>query len=121
VPEEGLFFRQDWIRLAPTYPSYVNRRFFIAWDFAISEKQRADYTVGVCLLQDEHDNLYLVDLVRFKGDMERICHEFISMIQRWSQFEGRRWADLEVSEGEFASQNAGRTHLRVDRDYAGAD
>lgn len=88
VPEEGLFFRQEWIHLAPGCPSFSNRRFFIAWDFAISQKQRADYTVGVCLMQDERDNLYVVDLVRFKGDTQRITHEFIGMIQRWSRFEG---------------------------------
>ena len=62
VPEEGLFFRQEFIHLSPTKPAYHNRRFFIAWDFAISQKQRADYTVGVCLMQDEYDNLYVVRL-----------------------------------------------------------
>jgi predicted phage terminase large subunit-like protein len=100
VPEEGLFFRQEFIHLAPIHPSYSNRRFYIAWDFAISEKQRADYTVGVCLMQDEHDNLYLVDLVRFKGDMHRISSEFISMIQRWSQFDGSS-IQLGVEDGQI--------------------
>ena len=100
VPEEGLFFRQEWIHLSPNKPVYSNRRFFIAWDFAISQKQRADYTVGACLMQDEHDNLYLVDLVRFKGDTQRICHEFISMIQRWSQFEGSS-IQLGVEDGQI--------------------
>lgn len=88
VPEEGLFFRQEWIHKAPACPSFRNRRFYIAWDFAISQKQRADYTVGVTLMQDEHDNLYVVDLKRFKGDTHRITNEFIAMIQRWSQYDG---------------------------------
>jgi predicted phage terminase large subunit-like protein len=100
VPEEGLFFRKDMIHLSPVTPKYSNRRFYIAWDFAISEKQRADYTVGVTLMQDEYDNLYVVDLVRFKGDMHRISNEFISMIQRWSQFDGSS-IQLGVEDGQI--------------------
>jgi len=118
VPEEGLFFRQEWIHLSPNKPVYSNRRFFIAWDFAISEKQRADYTVGVVLMQDEYDNLYLVDLVRFKGDTQRICHEFISMIQRWSQFEGSS-IQLGVEDGQIwkSLKPILRAQMREERAY----
>ena len=84
VPEEGLCFTTDMFHYAPAQPARENKRYYIAWDFAISEKQRADFTVGVCLMQDENDNLYFVDMVRFQAGTERIVDEFVSMIKRWS-------------------------------------
>jgi len=118
VPEEGLFFRQEWIHLTPITPVFSNRRFYIAWDFAISQKQRADYTVGVTLMQDEHDNLYVVDLVRFKGDTQRICHEFIAMIQRWSQFDGSN-IQLGVEDGQIWKSLSGtlKAQMREEKTY----
>jgi len=88
VPREGLFFKDECFHMAPTMPEKQHRRYYMAWDFAISQKQRADYTVGCTLMQDENDNLYLVDLVRFRGDAKRIGDEFISMIDRWSGIDG---------------------------------
>lgn len=88
VPREGLFFKEEHFHLAPAMPSKEHRRYYMAWDFAISTKQRADYTVGLTLMQDEDDNLYLVDLVRFRGDAKRIGDEFTAMIARWSGIHG---------------------------------
>lgn len=100
VPEEGLFFTNEMFHVSPQAPAKANKRYFMAWDFAISEKQRADYTVGVTLCQDENDNLYLVDMVRFQGDAKRITDEFISMIHRWSGIEGSTLA-LGVEDGQI--------------------
>jgi predicted phage terminase large subunit-like protein len=100
VPEEGLFFTEDMFHMSPVMPTKAGRRYFMAWDFAISTKQRADYTVGVCLMQDEDDNLFLVDLVRFKGDSMRISNEFVSMIHRWSSIPGSSLA-LGVEDGQI--------------------
>lgn len=100
VPEEGLFFTKDMFHMCPTMPSKEHRRYYMAWDFAISEKQRADYTVGCTLMQDENDNLYLVDLVRFQGDSARIANEFVSMIHRWSNISGSSLS-LGVEDGQI--------------------
>jgi predicted phage terminase large subunit-like protein len=90
----------------------------MAWDFAISEKQRADYTVGVCLMQDEADNLYLVDLVRFQGDSARIMNEFISMIHRWSGIPGSTLA-LGVEDGQIwkSLKNMLKTKMKEEKAY----
>lgn len=88
VPEEGLFFTNEMFHIQSGMPDKRHKRYYMAWDFAISEKQRADYTVGVTLMHDENDNLILVDLVRFQGDAGRITNEFINMIHRWSNIEG---------------------------------
>jgi predicted phage terminase large subunit-like protein len=118
VPEEGLFFTSDTFHVTPAHPTYVYKRFYIAWDFAISEKQRADYTVGVCLMQDEHDNLYLVDLVRFKGDSMRITNEFIAMIHRWTGFTGSH-VQLGVEDGQIwkSIKNMLKAQMREEKAY----
>lgn len=100
VPEEGLFFTNDMFHMQSGMPDKKHKRYYMAWDFAISEKQRADYTVGCCLMQDENDNLILVDLVRFQGDSARISNEFINMIQRWSNIEGSSLT-LGVEDGQI--------------------
>ena len=100
VPEEGLFFTNDMFHMQSAMPDKKHKRYYMAWDFAISEKQRADYTVGCVLMQDENDNLILVDLVRFQGDSGRIANEFISMIHRWSNIEGSSLT-LGVEDGQI--------------------
>ena len=100
VPQEGLFFTEDMFHYTPHMPKKEYKRYYIAWDFAISEKQRADYTVGVCLMQDEADNLFLVDLVRFQGDSKRIINEFLSMIHRWKNIKGST-LQLGVEDGQI--------------------
>ena len=118
VPEEGLFFTQDMFHVSPACPEKEYKRYYMAWDFAISEKQRADYTVGVCLMQDEQDNLYLVDLVRFKGDSRRISDEFINMIKRWSGCKGST-LQLGVEDGQIwkSLKNMLRTRMREEKAY----
>ena len=86
VPESGLFFTVEDFHTLPVLPEKSYSRFYIAWDFAISEKQHADYTVGVCLQQNEDGDLFVVDLVRFRGGAARICEEFVSMVKRWRGF-----------------------------------
>src|SRR6056300_1155409 len=68
VPDEGVYFRQEYFPFEQTPPAAYNRNLFQAWDFAIGQKQQNDWTVGVTLIQDENDFLHMVELVRFKGD-----------------------------------------------------
>lgn len=118
VPREGLFFKADSFHLMPQMPTKEFKRYYIAWDFAISTKQRADYTVGVCVMQDEQDNLILVDMVRFQGDSRRICTEFISMIQRWSDIPGSS-VSLGVEDGQIwkSLKNMLRAAMREEKAY----
>jgi Phage-related terminase len=118
VPREGLFFKADSFHIMPQMPTKEFKRYYIAWDFAISEKQRADYTVGVCVMQDELDNLILVDMVRFQGDSHRICNEFISMIQRWSNIPGSS-ISLGVEDGQIwkSLKNMLRAAMREEKAY----
>ena len=67
-PEDGSYFTKDMIRFYGSLPHKSERTTFQAWDFAITEKSKNDYTVGVTMHMDVHGNLHVADVVRFKSD-----------------------------------------------------
>jgi len=66
IPDEGNFFSKEMFRYYGTAPNRSELYVYQAWDFAISEGKESDYTVGVCLGQDHRDNLYVLDIRRFR-------------------------------------------------------
>jgi len=85
VPDEGVYFKKEYMQYEPTPPRNYNRNVYQAWDFAIGEKQQNDFTVGVTIIQDENDFLHLVEVVRFKGDSFTIVEEMLDAIERWGK------------------------------------
>jgi predicted phage terminase large subunit-like protein len=83
IPDEGLYFRKEYMKAVPHVPEYWGMNVYTAWDFAIGEKQANDWTVGATILQDERDNLYVIDLVRFKGDSFTIVESILDVAERW--------------------------------------
>ena len=83
VPDDGTYFtREQFRRAGPPLKSECN--VYIAWDFAISEKQTNDFTVGVVGLQDSDDVLHIVDLVWFKsGDSFFIVNAILALAKKW--------------------------------------
>lgn len=68
TPEDGLFFTKDMFVEYVHAPSRQGRVVYQAWDFAITEKQASDYTVGITVLVDENDIMFVLDVWRFKTD-----------------------------------------------------
>ncbi len=65
-PQDGVFFTKEMMTVfthRPTHGTVLQ-----AWDFAITDKQKADWTVGVTGILDEYDTLYIIDVWRFKTD-----------------------------------------------------
>jgi len=67
APDEGAYFDKSLFRYYVTPPQRRHMTVYQAWDFAISEGEQNDFTVGVTIGQDEHDNLYVLDIARFKS------------------------------------------------------
>jgi len=83
VPDDGSYFTKDQFRRAPI-PSRLHSNVFVAWDFAISEKQHNDYTVGTVGLQDHNDVLNVAEVVRFKSkDAFFIVEAILNLAKRW--------------------------------------
>lgn len=68
TPEDGSFFTKAMFIEYVHAPPRTGRRIYQAWDFAITEKQKSDYTVAITALVDEYDNMYVLDVWRFKTD-----------------------------------------------------
>ena len=64
-------------------PILPNLEYFAAADFAISEKQKADYTAIVVIGVAPDSQMYVVDVRRFKGDAKAIIDELIATQKMW--------------------------------------
>lgn len=83
VPDDGAYFTKEMFRRGPI-PNLKRSNVFIAWDFAISEKQTNDYTVGTVGLQDDDDVLHIAEIVRFRSaDAMFIVDEILNLSKRW--------------------------------------
>jgi hypothetical protein len=67
APDEGSIFTKDMLRYFTVAPRRHECYAYQAWDFAITEKQANDWTVCSTMYQDAQDNLYEVDLTRFRS------------------------------------------------------
>lgn len=84
VPDDGTYFAREQFRRAGL-PQTRLCNVYAAWDFAISEKQTNDYTVGIVGLQDTDDMLHVADMVRFKsGDSFFIVDAIIAVAKKWA-------------------------------------
>lgn len=68
APEEGAFFTKEMFTEYTHAPRRDGLVLYQAWDFAITEKQASDYTVGITGIVDEYDTLYILDVWRFKTE-----------------------------------------------------
>jgi predicted phage terminase large subunit-like protein len=84
TPDEGIFFTKRMFREYAHTPSRLNVRIYQAWDFAITTNQTSDWTVGCTILHDEYDNLYVLDVYRFRSDDgEEIVNYIVQYAQDW--------------------------------------
>jgi len=68
TPDSGIMFTKDLFRRYVHAPSRRGRLIYQAWDFAITENTNSDWTVCATIMQDEFDNLYVLDIFKFKSD-----------------------------------------------------
>ena len=66
-PEEGAYFTKNMFHFYNARVARHERSSYQAWDFAITEKSHADYTVGVTIDQDSNDTLYVADVTKFRS------------------------------------------------------
>lgn len=84
MPDEGIYFGKDMFRYYVHKPDLHGRFVYQAWDFAITTGAQNDWTVGTTLLQDEYDNLYVLDVLRFRSDDSiEICETILDYQQQW--------------------------------------
>lgn len=82
-PDEGNLFKRQWWKW---YRKSELPKMFHAqaqsWDFAVKEKQSADYTVGIVGARFGA-NKYLLDIVRDKMNFPKQCNALINTSLKW--------------------------------------
>lgn len=100
IDETLAFFRKG--DLLPMIDEDYNKhlRYYAAIDFAISEKQTADYTVILVAGVDDKGFIYVVDLARGRWDSKQIIDEMFIMQKRYEP-------DLFTAESGMISKSIG--------------
>lgn len=82
VPKDGAFFTSGMFRYSQG--EQISRCYvFQAWDFAISEKRKNDWTVGITGYLDDNDVVHIMEVRRFKSqDTYVIVGEILDMAKR---------------------------------------
>lgn len=68
TPDDGIYFNREMLRYYGHRPPRLGAVIYQAWDFAITEETQNDWTVCATILQDERDDLYVLNVLRFKSD-----------------------------------------------------
>lgn len=84
VPDDGEFFSKSMFRynngLTGTLDEYT---FITAWDVAIGEKRRNDWTVGVVCAVDAENNMHVIDMLRGRLGTMEIVYGVCDFIQKY--------------------------------------
>lgn len=78
--EEGDYFKREDLEFYEEGELPRDLTFYSTWDFAISKKERADWTVGLTAGVDRYGDIWLVDLRRGHWDAFEIVDE---MLDAW--------------------------------------
>lgn len=84
MPDEGEYFTKDMFRFAGALPPLHEMKIYAAFDLAIGEKQQNDYTVGLVGGIDYNDQMYVFDMLRFKGDSFKIVEAILDVHKKYN-------------------------------------
>jgi predicted phage terminase large subunit-like protein len=103
VADDGDYFTRDMIKYFQTKDIDMDRmKFYQAWDLAIGQKDRNDYTVGITVGIDQDDNMYVVDLVRGRWDGFDIVEKILDQYELWKpSIVGIERGHIEMALGPF--------------------
>lgn len=103
VSDEGDYFSREMIRyydFDEIDTSHLN--FYCAWDLAIGQRDRNDYSVGIVVGVDEYDTLYVVDVVRGKYDGFELVEQILDLYETWRpSIVGIERGHIEMALGPF--------------------
>lgn len=84
VPDDGDFFSKDMFRFEPRLDgSRSDYVFLTAWDVAIGEQRRNDWSVGVVIAVDARHNIHVVDMVRGRFGTHELVTAACDLIEKW--------------------------------------
>jgi hypothetical protein len=82
APEEGDYFKREWVRAIAKMPKRDALKVYGASDYAVT-KDGGDYTVHVVLGMDADGRLYLLDLWRGQSSSDTWIEAFCNLVAEW--------------------------------------
>lgn len=110
TPEEGMHFTKKMIREYSHVPQLLGANIYQAWDFAITVGEQNDYTVGITVLHDGRDDIYVLDVKRFRsGDGDEIMNIIVDYAAEYSANtigveDGQIWKSLQTTFARVCSE-----------------
>lgn len=89
APEEGDFFKAEWLRPYETLPDPKTLRIYGASDYAVTA-DGGDYTVHIIVGVDAEGRMYLLDLWRKQASSDQWVEAFCDLVLQWKPLE---WAE----------------------------
>lgn len=100
-PEQGEFFKRDWIRWYTETPAKSTLRLYGASDYAVTAGG-GDYTVHGIVGIDANDDMYILDLWRGRVDSAEAVDQWSHMATEWRPVQwGEDKAQIEKTLGPF--------------------
>ena len=86
VADDGEYFTREMIRwyIPSERPPLDELHTYTAWDLAIGQNEANDYTVGITVGVDKHDNLWVLQVTRFRKGSLEIVDAILDMYERWN-------------------------------------
>jgi len=103
VADEGDYFTRSMIKYYDPEDIDEDRmKYYAAWDLAIGKNDRNDYSVGMVIGVDEHDKLYVMDIVRGRFDGFEIVEKILDLYVEWKpSIVGIEKGHIEMALGPF--------------------
>lgn len=89
APEEGIYFKREWIKTAHVLPAKETMRIYGGSDYAVTA-DGGDYTVHVVVGVDPEDRMYLLDMWRGQTSSDVWVESFCDLAKQWKPIE---WAE----------------------------
>lgn len=115
APEEGDYFKADWLKPYDRLPDRETMRVYGASDYAVTA-DGGDYTVHVVVGIDPDGRMYLLDLWRKQASSDVWIEAFCDLVKKWSPIE---WAEetgqIKASLGPFIDRRQRERQAYVKR------
>jgi hypothetical protein len=82
APEEGNYFKADWLRPYETMPARETLKIYGASDYAVTANG-GDYTVHIVVGVDPEWRIYVLDLWRAQTSAEKWIETFCDLVRQW--------------------------------------
>jgi predicted phage terminase large subunit-like protein len=89
APEEGDYFKAEWLRTYESLPDRAELRLYGASDYAVTA-DGGDYTVHIVVALDPQGRMYVVDLWRQQASSDVWVERLCDLVRKWQPAE---WAE----------------------------